>query len=255
MDNHIIQISKSRLNTYLKQCYKGDVNRIAEAIALYTALQHRQAIFFSLLQELEVSVRNAMSEELKKNVPNEDLLAFFHSLINNPQSKLSNEGRDQLKKCISKLRKNGKSNYTADDIIANVTFGFWVFLVNPKDPNHVSYWSKIFSNLFDKRYGKFTTMFFNLKQILSFRNDLYHQDIVWNKRKAYKPEHILADLHTTYQTFENNLQLIAPERVKLRQLATYLSVQHKHNFDPVLFQRELQDLTTYLKSSLSNGNI
>ena len=61
LSRQIISISASRLSTYLDCFYQSDTTKQKEAIAIYTALQHRTGIYFSLIQEIEVALRNEIS--------------------------------------------------------------------------------------------------------------------------------------------------------------------------------------------------
>ena len=83
LSQQIISISESRLNAYLFCFYQNDKAKQKEAIAVYTALQHRTGIYFSLIQEIEVALRNEVSELLRCAAPRNDLYQFFHYLANN----------------------------------------------------------------------------------------------------------------------------------------------------------------------------
>ena len=58
LSKQIISISESRLNAYLLCFYQNDKAKQKEAIAVYTALQHRTGIYFSLIQEIEMKSVN-----------------------------------------------------------------------------------------------------------------------------------------------------------------------------------------------------
>ena len=81
---------------------------------------------------------------------------------------------------------------------------------------------------------------------MRFRNRLYHQEIVWNKKIAKKPEHALANLEKTYNNFENTLQKIAPERFAFRQLSQALIWQRSIFFDPQIFAAEISVLPKHI---------
>jgi len=53
LSKQIISISESRLNAYLLCFYQNDKAKQKEAIAVYTALQHRTGIYFSLIHEMK----------------------------------------------------------------------------------------------------------------------------------------------------------------------------------------------------------
>lgn len=228
LQDHINHISPSRLSTYLNHFYSGDQSKLSDAVALYTAIQHRSGIFFSLIQEIEVTMRNAIADCLRQHIPNNDLYSYFNFLATDAQSPLSNKGKKQLKISISNAK-------TENDIIANITLGFWVNLLNTTDPTM----RKAFQQLFSKKFSSFKDMYFQFKQVHTFRNDLYHQDKAWNRKRVKKPEHILLDYQRTYRQFESILSKIAPHRLQLRNKAALNSYYNQLNFDIGLFNSEL----------------
>ena len=81
---------------------------------------------------------------------------------------------------------------------------------------------------------------------MRFRNRLYHQEIVWNKKVAKKPEQALHNLKKTYDQFESVLQKIAPERYTFRLLSQALTWQYKLFFEPQLFEAEIAVLPQHI---------
>lgn len=234
LQDHINNISSSRLSTYLNHFYLGNQTKLAEAVALYTAIQHRSGIFFSLIQEIEVATRNAMADCLRSIAPNNDLASYFHFLANDPQSPLSKKAKGILKNSITTKNEN--------DTIANITFGFWVNLLDLNDPTL----KKAFRQLFPNAFPNFKTMHLELKQVYTFRNDLFHQDKAWNRKRVKKPEHILMDYARTYRQFETVLGKIAPARLALRHQAPLNNYYNQLNFDLTLFKSELAWLITHI---------
>ena len=106
LSQQIISISVSRLSTYLDCFYQSDTTKQKEAIAIYTALQHRTGIYFSLIQEIEVALRNEISELLRQTAPNNDLYQFFHYLAQDNNAPLTVESKRQLKKAINECGKH-----------------------------------------------------------------------------------------------------------------------------------------------------
>lgn len=246
LSRQITSISASRLDAYLLCFYQHNQNKQKEAIAVYTALQHRIGIYFSLIQEIEVALRNEMSELIRKSAPSNDLYKFFHHLANNQNAPLTTESKKQIQKSIKDCKH--KKNYDENDIISRISFGFWVNLLDyDKQRNpHVYYWQSVFNNIFDKRFSTFKDLYNSLKQIMRFRNRLYHQEIVWNKKIAKKPEQALHNLKKTYDQFESVLQKIAPERYTFRLLSQALTWQYKLFFEPQLFEAEIAVLPQHI---------
>lgn len=237
LSRQIASISVSRLSTYLDCFYQGDLTKQKEAIAVYTALQHRTGIYFSLIQEIEVAVRNEISEILRKSIPNNDLCQFFHYLAQDDNAPLTAESKRQLKKAINECNKNHDEN----DIISRITFGFWVnlFDYDTKRNQYFFYWQKVLKPVFNHRFKNFKDLYNTLKLVMRFRNRLYHQEIVWNKKTSRHPIQALINLKKTYNQFESILQKIAPERYVFRQLSEALTWQYNLVFNQRVFSAEI----------------
>lgn len=238
LQDHIKHISASRLQPYLDKFYLGNPNHLADAVVIYTAVQHRSAIFFSLIQEIEVATRNAMADCLRRTVPNNNLKDYFDFIAYDTNSPLSPKGKKQLQLSL----KISKKTVTENDIIANITFGFWVNLLNLQDKTIRTAFRQLFPNAFPN----FKTMYLELKQVQTFRNDLYHQEKAWDKKRVKKPEHILKDYQTRYNQFEKLLSKIAPERLDLRNKASLNAHFSQLNFDLTLFKSELNWLLQHI---------
>lgn len=245
LSKQIISISESRLNTYLFCFYQSDYTKQKEAIAVYTALQHRTGIYFSLIQEIEVALRNEVSELLRNVAPDNDLYKFFHYLAQDSNAPLSKESQRQLQKAISEC---SKRKYDENDIISHITFGFWVSLFDydNKRNKHVVYWQKTLKPIFSHRFGNFKELYNTLKLVMRFRNRLYHQEIVWNKKTSKHPVQALKNLNKTYTQLENILQKIAPERFAFRQLSQALIWQRDIFFDEQIFVAEISVLPQHI---------
>lgn len=244
LSRQITSISASRLSTYLDCFFQSDSTKQKEAIAIYTALQHRTGIYFSLIQEIEVALRNEISELLRQAAPNNDLYQFFHNLAQDNNSPLTTESKRQLKKAISECGKYHDEN----DIISHITFGFWVnlFDYDLKRNPHAIYWQKTLKPIFNHRFRNFKELYNTLKLVMRFRNRLYHQEIVWNKKTSRHPIQALKNLNKTYVQFEQILQKIAPERFVFRQLSQALIWQNQIFFDQQIFVAEITILPEHI---------
>jgi hypothetical protein len=81
---------------------------------------------------------------------------------------------------------------------------------------------------------------------MRFRNRLYHQEIVWNKKTSRHPIQALKNLDKTYSQFELILQKIAPERFVFRQLSQALIWQRQIFFDQQIFEAEITVLPQHI---------
>lgn len=244
LSRQITSISVSRLSTYLDCFYQSDTTKQKEAIAIYTALQHRTGIYFSLIQEIEVALRNEISELLRQTAPNNDLYQFFHYLAQDNNAPLTVESKRQLKKAINECSKH----YDENDIISRITFGFWVnlFDYDLKRNPYAIYWQQTLKPIFNRRFRNFKDLYNTLKLVMRFRNRLYHQEIVWNKKTSRHPIQALKNLDKTYSQFELILQKIAPERFVFRQLSQALIWQRQIFFDQQIFEAEITVLPQHI---------
>lgn len=268
---HLNTISKCRLTPYRKLCrnaYPGDPILLQEkrTICLYTSLQHRASIFFSLIQEIEIGVRNEMTLLIKESLNNRDLLKHFCILaIDKNRTTLSPFSQNELNACLIKLlnkvsNNNNKIkflnnvNYTynilqnrnisSDDIIANMTFGFWVNLIDyniSRNPHYLAWNNMFYNKIFNNRFNSIRQLFNELREVRDFRNRLSHQDCIWNKN-ARTPKEALKNLEDTYIRFSNLLNKIAPNRHSFRTISTYLSWQQLLNFDTDIFITEMDKM-------------
>ena len=112
-------LSAVRLTKYLAQT---DEN-YQDAFRLYIWNTAASAVFYGSLQAFEITLRNRINDQLAEKYGAEwvDIdktsIDFFHS-------DHSDRIRDAKKDLIGK-----KSPITPPDIIANLSFGFWVFLL------------------------------------------------------------------------------------------------------------------------------
>ncbi|HGO5853592.1 TPA: hypothetical protein ACK3JH_000442 [Mannheimia haemolytica] len=265
LQNHIRTISPARLKPYEKLCEKLIENHTFSpselsqvAICVYTALQHRSCIFYSLIQEIEICVRNEMSLILKNTLSNKDLLSHFCYLAFSPQSELPIRSKRQLETTIldfidpARKNKNFKNDMIAlaelqkkgideNDIISSVTFGFWVHLLNPDTKVNQKYlhWSNIFHNKIFNGVLSNNALFYKLRDILAFRNRLYHQDVVWKNKNVSTPEKALRRLANRYEEYAFFLNTINPIRYSFRNSSYLQEWQHQMNFDIRIFNAEL----------------
>ncbi|TCP95517.1 Abi-like protein [Cricetibacter osteomyelitidis] len=279
MINNIQCISESRLSPYMLLC-KGDK---LEAICVYTALQHRSALYFTIIQEIEIAFRNELSSKIEiwlKNSlssPTTDLYDFFK---NHMLMYLSKEGQKQLQKALSDVQLNysnklqktiTKARQKAlkkglpepiaqdisnkvnppnhNDIISHLTFGFWVYLLEQdkqKNPNY-QFWANIFEDLFEGRFSTNLNLFTRMKDVLRFRNNLYHQEAVWKGANINTPLKALQNLETKFNNFLEHLNKLSPYRFALVEKSYHLNKMKSQLFDHQAFTSELAELKSLLE--------
>lgn len=268
---HLNAISRSRLYPYSILCQNmhpsiSQLTLSKRTICIYTALQHRASIFSSLIQEIEISVRNEMVQIIKQHLaPNIDLLNYFCFLAIDNTTTLSSYSQKELKSCLIKLLNNSllpnqsvsylnnvnyayqrltQQNISADDVVANMTFGFWVNLIddNRRRNPHYLHWNNLFyRKIFNNRFNTIQQLFNELRDVRDFRNRLSHQDCIWNK-SARTPKEALKNLNDKYIRFSMILDKLSPNRYSFRTISTYLSWQESLNFDYDIFIAEIEQM-------------
>lgn len=262
---HLNAISHSRLTPYRLLCrnaYPDEPCLVSEkrVVCTYTALQHRASIFLSLIQEIEISVRNEITRIMKSDLANhQNLLDYFCFLAINRSSWLSPHSQDQLKKCLIDslppnvthinnqayaYRRLQQENVSEGDIISKLMFGFWVNLLDSdrrKNPNYLNWNNAFYNKLFGNRFNTMASLFNELRDVRDFRNRLSHQDAIWNK-SARTPKEALKNMKNTYQRFNTILNKLSPSRHAFREVSTYLTWQESLNFDEEVFIAEIREM-------------
>ena len=276
LNRNIQSISNSRLSPYLKIC---DGNTI-DAMCVYTSLQHRAALYFTVIQEIEIAFRNELSYKIEEWLitdPSSPKVPLYEYFINPiyMSAYLNSEGQTQLTKAYKDVQRNYSSKFNKlkqkqikkaikkglvlpsdqqilalvpmpnhNDMISHLTFGFWVHLLNPdpiKNPN-TTYWQNIFTNLFDNRFGTNLNLFTRLQDVLRFRNDLYHQEAVWKNKGIKNPIKALQNLETKFNNFLGYLSKISLERFTTINESYNLTNVMKQMFDQHKFSVEIENL-------------
>ena len=112
--------SPERFSTYLQET---GGNR-EKAIHLYVWNTSISAAFYGPLQSLEIILRNALHNRLSER--------YGPNWYENPDMELNVHHRGQIDKAKARLRQGNHTIpnvITAPRIIANLSFGFWVFLL------------------------------------------------------------------------------------------------------------------------------
>ena len=122
--------SSQRLEKYIN-LYNGDVTKVAAHFKANIALSES---LYTSLSVFEVTLRNALSEELERMMGRKDWYSVFPS---NPALKsLTSE----VTVAIRHISQRGEM-VSPDKIIAELTFGFWVTLLNSED--ELSLWKSL----------------------------------------------------------------------------------------------------------------
>jgi hypothetical protein len=185
-------ISQSRLSTYKQDGY-GQLDTLTDYVLNAKISQN----FYFLLQNLEVTLRNAIYSSYKKHYSNKD---FFYlnetNSFNRYKSKKEIHSRECWKMlCGVKYKLRHLAHISDGKIIAELNFGFWTELLTSTDPKYINMWRTIFSDVFpnyqiqssiDHDKNLIGT---KIDDIRSFRNRIFHYEPIYHQNN-------LQDKHT-----------------------------------------------------------
>jgi hypothetical protein len=194
-------ISKSRLSTYEKQLNSTDRK---QQLAYYIWNSKLSENFYFLLQNLEVSLRNAIYNGFQQHFSGED---FFYLHENDVReryfSKKELHSRECWKMlCGAKHKLEKRCEQVTDGmLIAELNFGFWTEMLASKDANYKQMWRKIFKDVFPNFPGKgpVDTIKLDVSRqidaIRKFRNRVFHYEPIFNRHNLdYLHEEILVTI-------------------------------------------------------------
>jgi hypothetical protein len=172
-------LSEEKLNTFKSQlgCETNE-----DKIATYMFMQDISSHFFTLIQMIEVHLRNSIHKAATDKFKDNE---WFNSIPKSDKSK------EQVSKAIEDSINNGGYKYTSDDVISNLSFGFWVHMLhidygNPR-VKEKNLWQSKFDEAFpnaQKKGKKRSALFSELGVLNKFRNRLYHHEPVWKQIKV-----------------------------------------------------------------------
>lgn len=169
-------LSPARMAPYLAET-NGDVDA---AFHLYQWNLAVCTAFYGPLHWLEVALRNAMHETLRDHFGTEFWWRKVQ-LVGKWQRKI--EGAEvQLKERFVPIGRT----MTADDIVAELNFGFWVSLVNRGNSYDRTLWvpalHRAFPNFSDGRRRK---LYEELNPVRLFRNRIMHYEPIFNRQLTH----------------------------------------------------------------------
>ncbi|MBQ8760066.1 MAG: hypothetical protein IJZ06_01430 [Bacteroidales bacterium] len=153
-------------------------NDESKAVKHYQSNIKLTEAFYTSLSVLEVALRNALSRELKTMTGREDWYAIF---ANTP-------GLTNLNKYITQASKQIAGRHeqiTTSKIIAELTLGFWVSLLNAEYERLL--WKDLRRAFpyIPKKERKRKNVSAPLNRFRAFRNRVYHNEsICWNMKRV-----------------------------------------------------------------------
>ena len=175
-ENLVKLISKNRLSSYKYD--NNDTDSILLERYLYN-IEVSKALY-PILSILEISLRNRINEAIETTIRQDWLL---HEL--NHQNILLTGEFNKIQEAKQKLLSKGHKNFTKDDLIAELSLGFWIYLCVRKYKNTLWHKTGFFKTVFADypnfsefdKLGKITPI---LQLMLKLRNRVFHHEIIIN---------------------------------------------------------------------------
>lgn len=183
-------LSIPRFAPYLART-NGDVDA---AIRLYKWNVEISAAFYTSLHCLELGLRNAMHDRLRTRFGRADWWVV---------APLSDNGKRTVSSAVEKLVGRSGRRYTADDIVAELSFGFWVSLVSRGAAYDRTLWVPALHRAFPFYRGKRKPLHDNLLAMVLLRNRIMHHEPVHHR-----------DLRADHAKIYRLLGYISPRMVK-----------------------------------------
>jgi abortive infection bacteriophage resistance protein len=165
-------ISPDRLSTYLIESQ----NNHELALKLYLWNSKISAAFYIPLQGLEVTLRNALHQELSKKFQT----PFWYDV-----APLDAQSKENITDAKSKINKSHKS-IDPPHVVAELSFGFWVSLLNKA--YHQTLWIPALGKAFPNAGLPRSEIHSTLNHIRILRNRIAHHEPIFKRHleKDYK---------------------------------------------------------------------
>lgn len=171
-------LSLPRFLPYFKAC-AGDVDA---ALHLYWWNLEVSAGFYAPLHCLEIGLRNALHVELAQRFGRPD----WWAVCGLPES-----GTRLVDEAVRSLRPTSGRTPTADDVVAALSFGFWVSLLSRG--NEQLLWRPALYRAFRPNYrGPRAALHQHFEHMRHFRNRIMHHEPIYDR-------HLQADLDRIYE--------------------------------------------------------
>ncbi|HCG6696343.1 TPA: Abi family protein [Vibrio parahaemolyticus] len=239
VESIIKTLSSPRLSTYKKPnlCDASD----EQSLGLYAWNKQLSGLFYPVLQVLEVSLRNAINnayieyheklveasfqqQDWTKEKANIDRFWFCNSYTNQN----NRPAFQQITKAKGDLVREGKA-ITPDNLIAKLTFGFWVHLTDknhrssqpPANPPIIELWPSLNSLVFP--YAKdlngtplsINHISSNLFEINKLRNRIAHHEPFWKATDLFDSDDSINTVVAHYEQCLKVIRWINPNNLKL----------------------------------------
>ncbi|HDY7661658.1 TPA: hypothetical protein RQJ99_003624 [Vibrio vulnificus] len=172
-------LSTEKLETYRQVL---DCKSDSELIAVYMAMQSIMSQFFSVVQLLEVTLRNSIHKSATECFEDDE----WYKRI-----PISHESKKQVDFAEQQCLDDVGARYTSNDLVSRLPFGFWVHMLhrdynNPRDKEH-NLWQTQLDKCFPNAKAqnvKLNTLFQRMGSLNKFRNRLFHHEPAWKGRNT-----------------------------------------------------------------------
>lgn len=212
-------LSTEKLETYRQvlSC-KSD----SELIAVYMAMQGIMSHFFTVVQLLEVTLRNAIHNSATIQFKDDE---WFKSIPVSEQSKKQVSFAEQ--QCLEEVG----ARYSSNDLVSRLPFGFWVHMLSKNYNNprvkESNLWqfklNECFPNAREKKVS-LNTLFQKLGTLNRFRNRLFHHEPAWKGRNTKNREDSISYLLKMYNEHLDIIYLLSSSK---RELVNMLGFEDK----------------------------
>lgn len=212
-------LSPHKLNSY--QNYLS-CQSDKELIAAYMVLQSLQEKFYLPIQLVEITLRNNINDAVKghliaRGATRNQSNRWYNSV---PVTSLSIEQvRNAKLKANREVRGRGANH---NDVVARLTFGFWVYLLDtphrltgPENSAH-QLWPFLNDQVFPNRGNKRIPALFNdLNTLSKLRNRLFHHEPIWSGSGVNSKQKALDKLQQKYSLVMDVLGYMSPDKLLL----------------------------------------
>ncbi|RSD31714.1 Abi family protein [Vibrio pectenicida] len=172
-------LSTEKLETYRQVL---DCKSDSELIAVYMAMQSIMSQFFSVVQLLEVTLRNSIHKSATECFEDDE---WYKRIPTSQESKRQVDFAER--QCLDDVG----ARYTSNDLVSRLPFGFWVHMLhrnynNPRDKEH-NLWQTQLDKCFPNAKAqnvKLNTLFQRMGSLNKFRNRLFHHEPAWKGRQT-----------------------------------------------------------------------
>jgi hypothetical protein len=175
-----ITLSEARFASYLAEC--GD--DVAAAWRLYMWNVGISSAFYPSLHFIEITLRNSLHRELGVQFGRSDWWAA---------APLNEHGQRLVKQAQEKVSAS-RSPGNADDLVTELTFGFWVSLVSRTYDRPL--WVPALHRAFPHYHGRRDALHAELRKVLQLRNRVMHHEPIYRRN-------LQADHATIYRLLDD----------------------------------------------------